>query len=342
MMKFTSSLLRRSSSVMAPTHRNFATLVLAEHFEGKLSPTLGSVLNAASQLNDDTVDVLVHGDGCDAQVEEVQKYPGVGKIIVASDPVLQNPYGDFMSKLAHQLVQQGGYDKIVAAASGFGKDVMPRLGGLLDVQAVTDIIEIVDGGARYKRPIYAGNAVATVSSTDAVKLLTVRPTNFDKVEQGDANGYAVEEATAITEGVKGAWKQNVVSKSDMADLGSAKFVVSGGRGLKNGENFEMLYDFASALGSQNCAVGASRAAVDAGFVPNDMQIGQTGKVVAPDLYVAVGISGAIQHLSGMKDSKVIVAINKDPDAPIFKVANYGIVDDLFKVMPELTEKIKSQ
>ena len=183
--------------------------------------------------------------------------------------------------------------------------------------------------------------MATVSTSDSTKLLTVRPTNFDKVEQGSANGYPVENADAVTEGVKGSWKQNIVSKSDMADLGSAKFVVSGGRGLKNGENFEMLYNFASALGGQNCAVGASRAAVDAGYVPNDMQIGQTGKVVAPDLYVAVGISGAIQHLSGMKDSKVIVAINKDPDAPIFKVANYGIVDDLFKVMPELTEKIKT-
>ena len=219
---------------------------------------------------------------------------------------------------------------------------MPRLGGLLDSQAITDIIEITEGGQKFKRPVYAGNAIATVSSSDSIKLMTVRPTNFDKAEQASAgNGYPVESADAVTEGVKGSWKQNIVSKSDMADLGSAKFVVSGGRGLKNGENFEMLYNFASALGSQNCAVGASRAAVDAGYVPNDMQIGQTGKVVAPDLYVAVGISGAIQHLSGMKDSKVIVAINKDPDAPIFKVANYGIVDDLFKVMPELTEKIKS-
>ena len=259
--------------------------------------------------------------------------------MVASDPVLNNPYGDFMSKIALKMVQDGGYDKVISASSGFGKDVMPRLGGLLDTQAITDIIEITDEG-KFKRPVYAGNAIATVSTSDPTKLLTVRPTNFEKVEQGDANGYPVESIDAITEGVKGSWKQNIVSKSDMADLGSAKFVVSGGRGLKNGENFSMLYDFASALGNSNCAVGASRAAVDAGFVPNDMQIGQTGKVVAPDLYVAVGISGAIQHLSGMKDSKVIVAINKDPDAPIFKVASYGIVDDLFKVMPELTEKIQ--
>lgn len=163
---------------------------------------------------------------------------------------------------------------MLAAASGFGKDVMPRLGGLLDAQAITDIIEILDGGAKFKRPIYAGNAVATVSSADATKLMTVRPTAFDKTEPGEAaQGYAVEEAEAVTEGVKGSFVQNIVSHSDMADLGSAKFVVSGGRGLKNGENFQMLYDFAGALGSQNCAVGASRAAVDAGYVPNDMQVG---------------------------------------------------------------------
>ena len=248
-----------------------------------------------------------------------------------------------MSTLTKSLVEKNGYDKVVSAASGFGKDVMPRVGGLMDLQPITDVIEIVDNGEKFKRPIYAGNAVATVSSSDAIKLLTVRPTNFDKTEQAEAgNGYPVEEVEVNTGEVKGQWKQNIVSGSDMADLGSAKFVVSGGRGLKNGENFQMLYDFASALGNQNCAVGASRAAVDAGYVPNDMQVGQTGKVVAPDLYVAVGISGAIQHLSGMKDSKVIVAINKDPDAPIFKVANYGLVDDLFKVMPELTEKIKQQ
>ena len=179
-----------------------------------------------------------------------------------------------MSKLTLQLVQSGGYDKVISASSGFGKDVMPRLSGLLDSQAITDIIEITDGGQKFKRPVYAGNAIATVSSSDPIKLLTVRPTNFEKPQQADSgNGYPVESADAVTEGVKGSWKQNIVSKSDMADLGSAKFVVSGGRGLKNGENFEMLYNFASALGSQNCAVGASRAAVDAGYVPNDMQIG---------------------------------------------------------------------
>ena len=170
-----------NSAMVASRQSNFATLVLAEHFEGKLSPTLGSVLTAAGKLNDDQVDVLVHGDGCDAQVEEVQKYPGVNKIIVASDTVLGNPYGDFMSKVTHKLVQEGGYDKVIAASSGFGKDVMPRLGGLLDIQAITDIIEITDD-QKFKRPVYAGNAVATVSTSDATKLLTVRPTNFEKAE----------------------------------------------------------------------------------------------------------------------------------------------------------------
>lgn len=192
------------------------------------------------------------------------------------------------------------------------------------------------------RPIYAGNAVSTVSSNDKVKLFTIRATNFEKVPAGSsANSYPVEDAQASSQAVGGSWIDNTVSESEMAELTSAKFVVSGGRGMKNGENFKILYDLASVLGKQNCAVGASRAAVDAGYVPNDMQVGQTGKVVAPDLYFAVGISGAIQHLAGMKDSKVIVAINKDPEAAIFKVANYGIADDLFKVIPELTEKLKA-
>lgn len=215
------------------------------------------------------------------------------------------------------------------------------MGGRLDVQPITDVINVVDNGEKFQRPVYAGNAIATVSTEDKIKVLTIRSTNFEKVEQADAShDYPTEDVSVDLSSMQGKWLKNHATVSESADLSSAKFVVSGGRGLKNGENFSLLNDFADALGSQNCAVGASRAAVDAGFVPNDMQVGQTGKVVAPDLYVAVGISGAIQHISGMKDSKVIVAINKDADAPIFKLANYGIVDDLFKVMPELTEKIK--
>lgn len=240
------------------------------------------------------------------------------------------------------VIEKGGYDKVIASTSAFGKDVIPRVGGLIDSQPITDVIQIVDGGAKFVRPVYAGNAVSTVSSSDKVKLVTIRSTNFEKVPQGTtSNSYPVEETAPAPSSANASWVENTVSESEMAELASAKFVISGGRGMKNGENFKILYDLAAAIDKSNCAVGASRAAVDAGFVPNDMQVGQTGKVVAPDLYVAVGISGAIQHLAGMKDSKVIVAINKDPEAAIFKVANYGIVDDLFKVIPELTEKIKA-
>ena len=241
-----------------------------------------------------------------------------------------------------EIIQKNGYDKVIASTSAFGKDVIPRLGGLLDSQPITDVIQVLDNGNKFVRPIYAGNATCTVSSSDKIKLFTVRSTNFEKVPAGStANNYPVEEVSATSHAVGGSWIENTVSESEMAELSAAKFVVSGGRGMKNGENFKILYDLATVLGKQNCAVGASRAAVDAGYVPNDMQVGQTGKVVAPDIYFAVGISGAIQHLAGMKDSKVIVAINKDPEAAIFKVANYGIVDDLFKVIPELTDKLKA-
>lgn len=241
---------RASRQTTRIPQRNFATLVLSEHFEGKLSPSIGNVLNAASQLNDSQVEVLVCGDNCDAQVEEVQKYPGISKILVANDGVLQNPYGDYISKLAKTLVEKNGYDKVISAASGFGKDVVPRLGGLIDAQAITDVIEITDNGEKFKRPVYAGNAIATVSTKDKVKLLTVRTTSFEKVEPADAGqGYPTEDIQAVVDGVKGSWKQNIVSKSEMADLGSAKFVVSGGRGLKNPENFKLLYELADALGN---------------------------------------------------------------------------------------------
>lgn len=214
------------------------------------------------------------------------------------------------------------------------------MGGILDLQAITDVIEIKDNGSKFVRPIYAGNALCTVSTKDKIKLLTVRATNFEKVAKGDANSYDVEDVDGNTT-VTGKWIENIVSKSEMADLTTAKYVVSGGRALKSGENFKMLYDIAETLGTGDCAIGASRAAVDAGMVPNDLQVGQTGKVVAPEIYFAIGISGAIQHVSGMKDSKVIVAINKDGDAPIFKIANYGLVGDLFKILPELNEKLKA-
>lgn len=215
----------------------------------------------------------------------------------------------------------------------------------MDLQAITDVVKIQDGGSKFVRPIYAGNAMCTVSTSDSIKLLTVRGTNFEKTKPGDADSgaetVAVDGVDDIVAAASGKWVENIVSKSEMADLTTAKYVVSGGRALKSGENFSMLYDIADTLGKSNCAIGASRAAVDAGMVSNDMQVGQTGKVVAPELYFAIGISGAIQHVSGMKDSKVIVAINKDPDAPIFKISNYGLVGDLFKILPEMNEKLKA-
>ena len=274
-----------------------------------------------------------------SQIEEVKKFPGLGKVFTATSDDLENPYGGAFSIVAKNLIEKNGYDKVIALSSSFGKDVIPRIGGLMDLQAITDVIQIKDG-VKFVRPIYAGNALCTVSSIDKIKLLTVRGTNFDKVAQGEEASYETEEVSldGLAE-QKGKWVENVVSKSEMADLPSAKYVVSGGRALKSGENFGMLYDIAETLGKQNCAIGASRAAVDAGMVSNDMQVGQTGKVVAPDIYFAIGISGAIQHVSGMKDSKVIVAINKDGDAPIFKIANYGLVGDLFKILPELNEKL---
>lgn len=242
------------------------------------------------------------------------------------------------------MIQSGSYTNVIAASSSFGKDAAPRIGGLLDLQAITDIVQILEDGAKFVRPIYAGNALCTVSTRDPIRILTIRGTNFDAVKPGEAQDYSVEEIQGIADimGVQaGSWVENLITKSEMADLTSAEIVVSGGRALKSGENFSLLEDIAETLGKSRCAIGASRAAVDAGMCANDMQIGQTGKVVAPSIYFAIGISGAIQHVSGMKDSKVIVAINKDADAPIFKIANYGLVGDLFKILPELNEKLKA-
>jgi electron transfer flavoprotein alpha subunit len=248
--------------------RNFATLVLAEHFEGKLNPNLGALLTAAAQMKDPQIDVLVHGADCSSQIDAVKKYSGISKILVASDKGLQQSYGDSVARVVRQVVTSHNYDKVIAASSGFGKDVMPRAGALLDVQAITDVIEIV--GDKFKRPVYAGNAIATVSTSDKIKMVTVRATNFAKVEPGSDNAYQTEDVKVDLTKVKGQWVKNEASLSESADLSSAKFVVSGGRGLKNGENFKLLYEFAAALGASDCAVGASRAAVDAGYVANDL------------------------------------------------------------------------
>lgn len=241
------NLYRKSGMSRMPMNRNFATLVLAEHFNGKLNSNLGSMMTAAGQLNDDQVDVLVHGADCADQVAQVQKYAGVKNILVASDAGLANSYGDSVAKVVQSLVEGKGYDKVIACSSGFGKDVMPRLAGKLDVQPITDVIEI--NGDKFKRPIYAGNAVATVSTTDSIKLLTVRGTNFAKAEPGAENSYPVEDVSVDLSGIQGKWVKDEASVSESADLSSAKFVISGGRGLKNGENFSLLYDFANAMGA---------------------------------------------------------------------------------------------
>ena len=284
----------------------------------------------------------MHGsDDLSSQIELLSKYKQIKNLICVSDPSLDKPYGQQIASIVKALVEKNQYKQVVSSTSAFGKDVIPRLGGLLDVQPITDVIEI-KSTEQFVRPIYAGNAICTVTSSDALKLVTVRCTSFEKSPEEDAQSIAQQKFDSELQAQKGKVLANLVNESESVDLTSAKYVVSGGRGMKNGENFGLLNDLAKKLGHSQCAVGASRAAVDAGYVPNDMQIGQTGKVVAPDLYIAVGISGAIQHVAGMKDAKVIVAINKDPDAPIFKISNYGLVDDLFKVMPELTEKIASE
>ncbi len=305
-----------------------SALVFAEHTNDAVSaPTLHAVA-AARQMSDEVV-VLVAGQGCGGAAAAAAQIDGVSKVLKVDGAEYANVLAENIAPLIAQL--SGGHSHVVATATTVGKNIMPRVAALLDVAQVSDIIEVVDADT-FVRPIYAGNALATVKSSDATKVVTVRGTNF---EAGAAEGGSgsVEDAAGTGDQGLSSWIGQELSKSDRPELTSAKVVISGGRGMQNGENFAMLEEIADKLGA---AVGASRAAVDAGFVPNDYQVGQTGKVVAPDLYIAVGISGAIQHLAGMKDSKVIVAINKDEEAPIFQVADYGLVADLFKAVPELS------
>ncbi len=277
------------------------------------------------------ITLLVAGHQCQAVAEEAAKVNGVTKVLVADNAAYEHQLAENVSLLVVELASN--YDHIVATALSIGKNFMPRVAALLDVAQISDIIA-VESSDTFVRPIYAGNAIATVQSLDEKKVVTVRATGFDAVA---TDGNATIEAIDI---VKDAGISTHVcdelTESERPDLGAARVVISGGRGMQNGDNFKLLEGIADKLGA---AIGASRAAVDAGFVPNDMQVGQTGKIVAPDLYIAVGISGAIQHLAGMKDSKVIVAINKDPEAPIFQVADYGIVADLFDALPELESKL---
>jgi electron transfer flavoprotein alpha subunit len=303
-----------------------AVLIIAEHDNSTLNDATRAVVSAGKAIGGD-VHVLVAGSGAQAVADAACKLDGVSKVLHAEADVFAKPTAEALDALVTPLM--ANYDALLAAATTTGKNFLPRVAAHLDVMQISDITA-VESADTFVRPVYAGNAMMTVKSSDAKKVITVRPTTFDKA--GDGGSATLEDLGASSGPFKSAFVSEELSKSDRPELAGAKIVISGGRGMQSGDNFVMLERIADKLGA---AVGASRAAVDAGFVPNDYQVGQTGKVVAPDLYIAVGISGAIQHLAGMKDSKVIVAINKDEEAPIFQVADYGLVADLFVALPEL-------
>ena len=311
-------------------------LVIAEHENGAVAPATLNTVAAAAKIGGD-IHVLVAGQNVGGVAEAAAKIAGVAKVLVADNAAYAHQLPENVAPLVAALVTEGGgkaYSHVLAPATSNGKNILPRVAALLDVDQISEIIA-VESADTFKRPIYAGNAIATVQSNAAVKVITVRATGFDPVA-AEGGSAAVEAVAAAHDAGKSAFVSEELAKSDRPELTAAKIVVSGGRGMQNGDNFKHLYALADKLGA---AVGASRAAVDAGFVPNDMQVGQTGKIVAPQLYIAVGISGAIQHLAGMKDSKVIVAINKDEEAPIFQVADYGLVADLFDAVAELTSHL---
>ncbi len=302
-------------------------LVIAEHNNANLQAATLNTIAAASQLNQD-VDVLILGSGAQSAADVAAKIAGVDKVLLCEDASCEHTTAE---QLANQVLSLAdSYDYFLAPATTFGKNFMPRVAAKLGVAQISDITAIVDGDT-FKRPVYAGNAIATVKSRDSKKIITVRSTGFDAA--GEGGSATVETVSFEGSFAKSSFVSQELTKSERPELTAAKIIISGGRGMQSGDNFHLLEDIADKLGA---AVGASRAAVDAGFVPNDYQVGQTGKIVAPDLYIAVGISGAIQHLAGMKDSKVIVAINKDEEAPIFQVADYGLVMDLFDALPELS------
>ena len=307
------------------------TLVIAEHDNTNLKPaTLNTV--AAANVIGGAVHILVAGNACQSVADEAAAVDGVEKVILADDSAYENQLAESTANLIKSIAND--YSHIFAPATTFGKNVLPRLSALLDVQQISEITEVVSEDT-FKRPIYAGSCIATVKSSDSTKVITVRATAFDPA---NASGGSASIESISADGVSdlSSFVNEEIAQSDRPELTAASIVISGGRGMQSGDNFHLLETIADKLGA---AVGASRAAVDAGFVPNDYQVGQTGKIVAPDLYIAVGISGAIQHLAGMKDSKVIVAINKDEDAPIFQVADYGLVADLFNALPELAEQL---
>lgn len=308
-----------------------SVLVIAEHDNHELKAATRNTIAAAKAFNSD-VHVLVAGAGCKTAADAAARCAGVAKVLVSDAAHYEHQLAEDIAILVVSLAS--GYSAILAPSSSNGKNLVPRVAALLDVQPLSDVMAI-EASNQFMRPIYAGNVIATEQNDEPVKVMTVRTTAFDPVA-AEGGSAAVETVAAQAASGLSSFVGEQLAQSDRPELTSARVVVSGGRGLQNGENFQLLYTLADKLGA---AVGASRAAVDAGFVPNDMQVGQTGKVVAPDLYIAVGISGAIQHLAGMKDSKVIVAINKDEEAPIFQVADYGLVADLFTALPELTQKI---
>ncbi len=309
-----------------------SALVLLDHENGLIKQPARSAVAAASKIGGD-VHVLVVGHDIMAAADAAAKLPGVSTVLRADGEAYAH---DLAEPLANLLVALApGYDHLLSASTATGKNVMPRLAALLDVQPISDIAEVIDADT-FVRPIYAGNAMATVKSRDTKKVMTVRAASFDPVA-AEGGSATIQDAPATAGQDQSKFVSAELSKSERPELTAARVVISGGRGMQNGENFHLLDPIADMLGA---AVGASRAAVDAGFVPNDYQVGQTGKIVAPELYVAVGISGAIQHLAGMKDSKVIVAINKDEDAPIFQVADYGLVADLFTALPELKAELE--
>jgi electron transfer flavoprotein alpha subunit len=306
-------------------------LVIAEHDNAALKPSTLHTLGAAKQIGGD-VHVLVAGQGAQAVAQAASQIQGVAKVLLADSAQYKDQLAENLAALVTGLAKDCGH--VLAPATTFGKNFMPRVAALLDVAQVSDI-SAVKGPDTFVRPIYAGNALATVQSKDAIKVITVRSTGFDAVPASGGTA-AVEPVPAAADTGLSSLVGREVTKSERPELTAARVIVSGGRGMGSGENFKILEPIADKL---NAAMGASRAAVDAGFVPNDWQVGQTGKIVAPDLYIAVGISGAIQHLAGMKDSRVIVAINKDEEAPIFQVADYGIVGDLFKIVPEFAKEL---
>ena len=315
-------------------------LVIADFLEGKdgkaLAPATLNTVAAAAKIGGE-INVLVAGQGIGAVAEAAAQIAGVAKVLVADNAAYAHQLPENLAPLVAALVQgagAAGYSHVLAGATSNGKNILPRVAAQLDVDQISEIIS-VESADTFTRPIYAGNAIATVQSTAPVKVITVRATGFDPVA-AQGGSAAVEAVAAVHDAGISSFVGEELAKSDRPELTAAKIVVSGGRGMQNGDNFKLLYTLADKLGA---AVGASRAAVDAGFVPNDMQVGQTGKIVAPQLYIAVGISGAIQHLAGMKDSKVIVAINKDEEAPIFQVADYGLVADLFEAVPELESAV---